>query len=573
MPTDVVGEGISDWSYDDRAATLRLSFESERRGPFTFRVLAERRVAELMRLAQGLPREGEAPAEPRLRARDGSAGASPSHDFDLSSIEMVAAKRNDGFLAISPRTNVALRSTAETRLTPIDPAHLPDVLKAYPDIALAYSFNQPEWRLGLQCTAVEPVIEAQTLSIAKFRQGQATVETDIRYQILKAGLNSLQVILPPRASNSSVTGEGIRSKELAGETWTILLDEKKKGDYQLHVRYEAALDPKADTFNYTGVNLPGVNRQTGYILLAQERPDAEVAVTEALNAQPMDERELPPQFAAKRDLPVLQCYRYSAPDRRVACRVLGRELSEAMLQASAPACEIQTVVKHTGEAVSYLRCDLRNTRKQFLKVKLGEKADLWGAYVFGTPVRTSLTQDGSYLIPIAEPTVAVSAFPVEMIWAEPVPPLRLTGSLALDTPEFDVKVEKMSWRVHVPAQYKLRAAAGNMKLLPYEERPTHLVALAQGSLMGAVQPMAAALGSPALFIAVPILVLGGIYFALRRVLRLSRVPAILITIFAATLLAGMMVPPLHRARFDMRLSRAGRVFESSAIQDDWKAKE
>ncbi len=515
--TDVQGPLIDDWTHE--AGELRVKFSKEVRGAYHFQLYAET--------------------------------LQPSLDpLDLRSIQLHGAQQVEGWLGIGTKENFELSAARVRGATAIRLKATPEILQSRPEMALAYRFDERPWQAAIRATPVEPRVQAHTFSVLRFRYGNVAVDTQVRYTIEKAGVRRLVLQLPADALNVSIDARGIRGVERQAGAWRVDLDQLRRGSYQLDVSYELVLAGEQRTFTYKGVVALDAERQSGKVVACQERTDVEVGLAQLQGAATAD---LTPAERQRVRLPVVAAFHYGAAERSIGFAVAEQRLTDAMLQASVPTCEVNTLIKRDGRAVHYLEASIQNTKKQFLTVTLGKTADLWATYLGGEPVKPSESGPGTYTIPLT--TKAGWARRVEMIWTERLPQLGVAQRLDFKTPQFDVQVQQTQWRVFLPRDYQIAGTGGNVEMVSDNVlRATFLgmlmarsyVVLAWGLLL-------------LICLGVPALCVGIIVWAVRRRTRLGyvllpmpvRVPRLLEALVAITIiavLAAMLLPSLNRAR-------------------------
>ena len=528
--TDVQGPFIDDWAVSDDGGQLRIGLTKEVKGAYHFQVFGEQLATDRSKIPIG-------------------------------GLAIGGASKVEGWLGLGTGANLELRTTAAKGLSPSRLRDVPKVLRAQEGMALAFRFTERPWQIGLRAVELEPRIEVNTFTVLRFRQGNLAVETDLHYDIQKAGVSGLTLALPANAINSDVRGDDIAGKELKDGTWHVDLDQRKRGPYALHVSYDVVLPTGEGRIAHTGIRAVGAVRQVGKVVVCQERSDVSVSLDKA---EGLGATELSPQERQRIALPVISAFHYSAPDRRLQFAVAGQHLSESLLQASMPSCQVYSLVKRDGMAIHYLTGAIHNVKKQYLTVSLGKDANLWGTYMVdrkgaataaGDPVKPTVIGPGTYTIPLL--TTDRRARSIALIWSEPLARLGAARTVDFKTPKFDVPVHSTKWQVLMPSDYQIASVDGNMKVEELRRQATFLGAARHFAMQvwSAIMP-----GPGALVVWGGVILLGvAVVWAVRRkrqqgylfpevTLGVSRPVGVLAVVAIIAVLAATLLPSLNRAR-------------------------
>jgi hypothetical protein len=343
-----------------------------------------------------------------------------------------------------------------------------DKLRALPESSgktrFAYSITKAEWRAAVSVKQVQPEFDANTVSFVRARQGQLTVWTVLEMETTGIGSNRFVLKLPKLAANSDVKGEDIMSAELRDGTWEIILNNRHRGTYALSLSYEQLMDDKAGTAAFREVEVVGARRQSGFIAIGQEKTNVEIAVLEARGASPVGGSGMPRKYSDGLSFPATSFYRYSEGSAEISLKLTTHDI-DPVLAARVRSCEMFSVLKDTGEIVTYMTCIVENAgRKQFLSVKLPKSASVLGAYLWGNPLKPNVADDGTIMLPITAAAGAKCTYDVGLVWSDASGKLGLGKELPLQAPQMDVKVDALTWDVFLPDNYGILRQTGNLKL-------------------------------------------------------------------------------------------------------------
>jgi hypothetical protein len=138
----------------------------------------------------------------------------------------------------------------------------------------------------------------------------------------------------------------------------------------------------------------------------------------------------------------------------------------------------QTMWTPEGRRLTSVVYQVRNNRKQFLRLSLPEGAELWSASVGGRAVQPASASDGRILIPLVRSQAtggALAAFAVEVVYVENGEPVADNGkgTFAASLPTADVPCTYVAWTIYAPNDTKLkrRSYEGSLAHVPYLSNP------------------------------------------------------------------------------------------------------
>lgn len=413
----------------------------------------------------------------RTRAAEGT--------LKLGSIDLPTAEQIAGGLLVIPRGDQAIKVLAATKLQE-RPAEALLREAATAQVSLPRTFTVPAdslawdytsaWSLDLHVEPRPARLTVESVTLLHLRHGQMAAETVLRCNILDAGVSALRVRLPAGAVNSRIEGEAISSKHLAGDTWQIVLGERRRGFYQLLVTYDRLTpgdESQVAKLGYQAVELLGAENSKGFLLVAKDQPSIDIVVTPSDRARRIEVAALPSWYARRLDLPVVGVFDYSGQSGRDWKLDLAvRLLAEAdVLKIQASDCLLQTLLSRDGSALTFMTLTVENAHRQFAGLALPEGRTLWAAYVDGQPVKpVEASEPHTYLIPVGGQMRAGKSFDLTVVYKEQYAPLiGRKAKLTFATPPVDVPTGSMAWHVLLPPEYRLADSIGdrigNMQLL------------------------------------------------------------------------------------------------------------
>jgi hypothetical protein len=197
----------------------------------------------------------------------------------------------------------------------------------------------------------------------------------------------------------------------------------------------------------------------------------EVQVATAAQLSSLDPSQLPQQLILKTTNPILLAYKYvhTDPPYQLALRMT-RHREMDVQTAAIDTAEYRTLFTADGLAVTTARFSVRNSRKQFLRVRLPRHAELWSATVDGKPEKPADASDGSDDPDIAPEILikvinSVQGFPVEIIYTTPASNMHSLGRVTAHLPRPDMVVTRSHWDLYMPDRFHYGTPTTNMNLV------------------------------------------------------------------------------------------------------------
>jgi len=203
----------------------------------------------------------------------------------------------------------------------------------------------------------------------------------------------------------------------------------------------------------------GVERMKGWVGV-ESRGNLEIGAGDVVGATPVDVRSLPAAILGITDQPVLLGYKYLG--KAVSIPLLVSDHDDVdVLVTLLDQTRARTMWTVDGRRLTSVKYQVRNNRKQFLRLALPAKAELWSASVGGRAVQPAKASDGRVLIPLVRSQAtggALAAFEVEVVYVESGEPTPKSGrgSFAAELPRADAPSTYVAWTVYAPEDAKIR---------------------------------------------------------------------------------------------------------------------
>jgi hypothetical protein len=131
-----------------------------------------------------------------------------------------------------------------------------------------------------------------------------------------------------------------------------------------------------------------------------------------------------------------------------------------------------------GRRLTSVKYQIRNNRKQFLRLALPKDAELWSASVGGRAVQPAQAGDGRVMIPLVRSQAAggaLAAFEVEVVYVEMgTPPAENgKGGFIAQLPKADAPSTYVAWTIYAPTDAKMirRSYEGGLQHVSWLSNP------------------------------------------------------------------------------------------------------
>ncbi|MEM6931105.1 MAG: hypothetical protein AAF602_29500, partial [Myxococcota bacterium] len=317
---------------------------------------------------------------------------------------------------------------------------------------------QVDWKRAVEETeALDPRVYAEVHTLVGLGDGLLTARTTIEHTILFAGVNRFRVRIPEGMTVLDVRGAGLQNWTVAEGLLTAELNFAAEGSYALTLELERLLaDGPAEA---PLVEPVGVERSKGFVGV-QPLSNVEIRTGTIQGAASVDVRTLPANIVGVTTQPVLLGFKYFGTE--AALPLVVREHPEVdVLVTLVDQIEAKTMFTADGRRLSSVTYQVRNNRRQFLRTRLPDGAELWSASVAGRAVQPALSGEGELLIPLVRSAASqgsLAAFGIELVYVETgkAPDRRGKGRFVADLPTADAPTTYVAWTVFLPGKGKMK---------------------------------------------------------------------------------------------------------------------
>ncbi|WP_146659719.1 hypothetical protein [Enhygromyxa salina] len=320
-------------------------------------------------------------------------------------------------------------------------------------------------------------VYAEVYTLVGISDGLMRATTTIEHTILFAGKEKLEFKVPKGMTLVDVQGAGLRDWNHKDDgTLEVLLNYAAEGNYTLTMTTERVVSTTGGDLSAPIVQPIGVERAKGWVGV-ESRGNLEIQGGDVVQATPVDVRSLPAAILGITEQPVLLGYKYLTGEASVPLKIQQHDDVDVLVTLL-DETRARTMWTPEGRRLTSVVYQVRNNRKQFLRLSLPDQAELWSASVGGRAVQPASAPDGQILIPLVRSQAtggALAAFEVEVVYVEngtPVPESG-KGTFVATLPTPDVPSTYVAWTVYAPGDTKIkrRSYAGNLAHVDYLSNP------------------------------------------------------------------------------------------------------
>jgi hypothetical protein len=414
-------------------------------------------------------------------------GLKATNGWVVPQLSIREASKQRGTLLLAPEQGMRLQVSARDGVTQLDPQQSGIRQKG----VLAFRILQTPWNLVLDVEQVDPWIQVTGLQHVTVNEAQMKVAANLQYQIENTGLKAFHVLLPTNAESVRFTGDQVSdflkvdgTMTNGWQEWEVRLHRRVIGQYLLQLNYQVLVPDRATQASLRGVQAADVNVQRGFVTV-QSGGRLQVTVDAAPAAlQPTEWQSIPRTLqqglqAASANF----AYRLIDPAYNVTLK-LDRHDAAKLLSARVQNITFTSVISDDGVMLTQARLEMIPGDKRLLELKLPPGALFWFAFVNQNGVWPWKKGQDSILIPLEQQARGGKLLPVEFFFSSRIgKPGSGALNLNLITPNFDLPLENITWRVHLNDKWQVTKWAGDFQLQQEQVVPRSSAAIDAASYL------------------------------------------------------------------------------------------
>jgi len=406
----------------------------------------------------------------------GSDGTVSSAPIVVPILRALEVARQKGMVALLSGPDLALAPLQHADMSEVGENQLPAFFRNQLEQAVSHTYKYHSATAQLAVNAVTPErqqgkFNAQIDSLISIGEvtlkGQVSIENDVKSGVLR----ELSLLLPADVNILGVSGPSIRNHNitLADDVQRVDIEFTREmdGQFRIELIYERImLDGAAET-TVPRVEVVDADVEHGRIAIeALSALEVQASLVEQLSS--LEINELPRQLVLKTTNPILLAYRYVRTEKPFALELRITRHEEIDVQVAAiDSANYQTLFTTDGLAVTRVQFDVRNSRRQFLRLSLPPGSEIWSVFVNGNAQKPAFASDTQadtkdVLIKMIN---SATAFPVELVYATRGAAMHNFGRIESSLPRPDMIVTHTSWDVYVPATPRYGVPRTNMDII------------------------------------------------------------------------------------------------------------
>jgi hypothetical protein len=384
--------------------------------------------------------------------------------------------RQRGMVALVAGTELALMPESQLDMAEVGENQLPAFFRNQLEEVVLHTFKYHSKAAALVVNAITPErkqgkFNAQIDTLVSIGEvtlkGVASIENDVKSGVLR----DLDLSLPADVNVLGVSGPSIRSHSIRndGQAQQIHIEftQEMDGQFRIEVNFERIMLDGVTEATVPRIEVPEADVEHGRIAIeALSALEVQAARVDQLSS--LEINELPKQLVLKTTNPILLAYKYVRTDEPFSLLLKITRHKEIDVQVAAiDSAKYQTLFTRDGLAVTRARFDVRNSRRQFLRLSLPGESEIWSVFVNGRAQKPAFASDdaGGARDVLIKMINSATTFPVELIYATQGPAISTFGNVSSHLPRPDMIVTHTNWDVYVPTGPRYSQPDSNMETL------------------------------------------------------------------------------------------------------------
>jgi hypothetical protein len=316
-------------------------------------------------------------------------------------------------------------------------------------------------------------MHAELSTLAMLGDGLLEERVSARWTILQGTVERFRLAVPKGVAVVDVEGTGVRDWRVADDILSIDLNFAAEGSWAADLHLERLVEEGGEELTIALPEPLDVARAKGWVGVAA-RGTVELTAGATGDAAAMDVRLLPSDILAATDAPILLGWKYLGSTATLPVTMTRHE-EVAVLVTLLDEAHATTMFTDDGRRLTSIRFRVRNNRKQFLRLALPDKAELWSSSVAGKAITPAKAADGRILVPLVRSSAgALADFEVSVVYVESgEAPVNGKGSFRASLPTADVPITYLAWTVWAPdrARINKKSRTGSLRAVNYMSQP------------------------------------------------------------------------------------------------------
>lgn len=301
-------------------------------------------------------------------------------------------------------------------------------------------------------------VYSEVLTLVQVADGLLQSTAIVDQTILYAGMDTFTLQIPSNTRVIQVEGAGVRDWVTDdSDVLRVNLNYKAENQYSFMVHMEQVLgeQPAVDAPIVKPLKVERSKGWLGVVALG----NLEITAGQVKEAAPVDVRTLPASILGATQNPILLGYKYVGTETHIPLNIFEHDEVDVLLTLVDQAHATTMVTGH-GRRLTSVKYEVRNNRRQFLRVGLPDGAELWSAAVGGKAVQPAKS-GGALLIPLlrsSQRASGLASFEIEVVFVEEGGETKgRLGQFKGRLPNVDVPVTYVAWSIFTGDELRIQS--------------------------------------------------------------------------------------------------------------------
>jgi len=309
------------------------------------------------------------------------------------------------------------------------------------------------------------LLRAEAASALRLDAGGVEGEALLRYRVFHGSVEQVSFHLPSGVESLEVRGDGVLSSEQVGDEVQVHLARAVSDSLGLRVSYRGPSPGEGG--QALPVPWPESAETSGWTTLI--RADEAVVVPEpGAGAEPVTLKDLPDWAQGLAEGTPFAAYHLGGQAPTLGARLVRWDPIEGPPTVIDEA-RYEVATADQGRMILRVRYQVRNDRRQFLRLRVPDQLDLISVTVAGRAAQATRDDQGYLLIPLEKSVETLSGlvtFPVDIAFLGSDQAWAKRGIHGLETPSVDAPIAYARWELVLPPGYEAEDVQGNAHLVP-----------------------------------------------------------------------------------------------------------
>ncbi len=348
---------------------------------------------------------------------------------------------------------------------------------------LTVNYNVPVKEAGAaEAEKLPPKIYSEVEILVSIADEVVKANASFRFDVKHSPVSKFEMEVPKGYEVVNVIGNCVSNWKAEAGKLAINVGYEVKGTYVATVQLEAKREKASGVVTIPEPKTLGVERESGFVAV-ETRSSLEVEIDKTDGLLLIDATELPPGLggsfvnpnvggptanAVWNDMgraryPVLYAFRFGRHPYSGELSVTRHEEVE-ILSAAIDTANMVTLFTDDGKSVTRVIYEIRNNKRQYIKIDLPQGAEVWSAYLDQQPIKPARNAEGRLLLPLKKSGSDGSkvSFTVELIYMAPISKMEEKGKIETSYPKADIPASEMLVSLYLPDKFEYDEFEGDL---------------------------------------------------------------------------------------------------------------